>query len=147
MFVQRLFGGGEAVVKMQSLDLLRDAALDVFEGEVAGCGVARLDDVEEVAVCVGVEEGEGGRLLPVGEEVDIEIEAWVAFDAGEGTVGGEVEVVFHGGEESEKVLFELEADKFFGAHVAHCSWAGGVEWIPGVGDGLREEVYPAAIGG
>lgn len=62
-------------------------------------------------------------------------------------MGGEVEMVFCGGEEGEEVLFELEADELFGAHVAHCAWAGRVEGIPGVGDGLGEEVDPAAIGG
>lgn len=59
---------------------------------------------------------------------------------------GEVEVVFCGGEEGEEVFFELEADEFFGAHVAHCSGAGRVERIPGVDYGLGEEVYPAAVG-
>lgn len=69
-------------------------------------------------------------------------------EAGEGGMaGGEVEVVFCGGEEGEEVFFELEADEFFGAHVAHCYGAGGVEGVPGVGDGLREEVDPAAVGG
>jgi len=51
-------------------------------------------------------------------------------------VFGQVEVVLHGREEGEEVLFELKADEFFGAHVAHCSWAGGVEGVPGVGHGL-----------
>jgi len=51
---------------VEGLDLDGDAALDVFEAEVAGRGVARFDDVEEVGVGVGVEEGEGGGLLPVG---------------------------------------------------------------------------------
>lgn len=81
---------------MEGLDLDGDAALDVFKAEVAGCGVARLYDVEEVGVSVGVEEGEGGGLLPVGEEVWVEIHDWVAFDAGKGAVGAEVEMVFCG---------------------------------------------------
>lgn len=62
-------------------------------------------------------------------------------------MGEEVLVVFGAGEEGEEVFFELEADEFFGAHVAQCSWAGGVEGVPGVGDGLREEIDPAAVGG
>lgn len=66
MFVQSFFGGGEAVVEVEGLDLGGQAALDVFEGEVAGCWVAGFDDVEEVGVGVGGEEGERGGLLPVG---------------------------------------------------------------------------------
>ena len=57
----------------------------------------------------------------------------------------EEEVVFYGGEEGEEVFFELEADEFFGAHVAHCFWAAGVLLVPGVGDGLSEEVDPSAV--
>jgi len=40
----------------------------------------------------------------------------------------------------------LETDKFFGAHVAEGFWAGGVVFIPGVGDGLGKEINPAAVG-
>lgn len=73
MFVERFLGGSEAVVEMEGLDLKGETALYVFEAEVAGGGVAGLDDVEEVGVCVGGEEGEGGGALPVGEEVGVEI--------------------------------------------------------------------------
>lgn len=58
MSVQNLLAGGEAVVEMQGLDLECEPALDVFEGQVPGCGVPRLDDVEDVRVGVRVEEGE-----------------------------------------------------------------------------------------
>lgn len=66
VLVQDFLGGGEAVVEVEILNLDGDAALDVLEGEVAGCWVAGFDDVEEVGVCVGGEEGVGGGLLPVG---------------------------------------------------------------------------------
>lgn len=65
MFVQRFAGGGDAVVEVEGLDLEGDAALDVFEAEVASSRVPGFHDVEEVGVCVGVEEGEGGGCLPV----------------------------------------------------------------------------------
>ena len=45
-------------------------------------------------------------------------------------------MVFHRGEESEDVFFELQSDEFFRTHVAHCAWARGVGFVPGVGDGL-----------
>ncbi len=41
-------------------------------------------------------------------------------------------MVFCGREEGEEILFELEADEFFGAHETHCSWAGRVVFVPGV---------------
>ena len=65
VFVQCFFGGGEAFVKMESLYLHSDTALDVFEAEIAGCGVTGINDVEEVAVSMIIEEGEGGSALPV----------------------------------------------------------------------------------
>ncbi len=132
---------------MEGLDLGGEAAVDVVEAEVASRGVAGLDNVEEVGVGVGVEEGVGRGVAPLGVEVWVEIREGVAVDGGEGAVGGEVEVVFRAGEEGEEVFFELEADEFFGAEVAHCSGAGGVEGVPGVGYGLGEEVDPAAVGG
>lgn len=55
------------------MDLLRDSALDVFDGEVPRCGVSGFDDVEEVGVCGGVEEGVGGCELPGGEPVGVEV--------------------------------------------------------------------------
>ena len=115
--VQRLFAGGEAVVEVQGLDLEREAALDVLEGEVARGGVAGFDDVEEVGVGgVGVEEGEGGGLPPGVDPFGAEVGDGVAFDGGEGWCGrggGEVDVVFHRGEEGEDVFFELQSDEFF----------------------------------
>ena len=58
---------------MQFRDLLREAALDVFDGEVAGGGVLGLDDVEEVAVGVLVEEGEVRGRPPGVDPVDVEV--------------------------------------------------------------------------
>ena len=60
--------------------------------------------------------------------------------------GVEVEVVLHRGKEREEVFFELQADEFFGAHVAHCAGVGGVSFVPGFGDGGCEKVDPAAVG-
>ena len=53
--------------------------MDVVEAEVAGGGVARLDDVEEVGVGVGGEEGEVGGLAPRVDEVGVEVGGWIAF--------------------------------------------------------------------
>lgn len=59
----------------------------------------------------------------------------------------EVDVVFYRGEKGEEILFKLEADELFGAHIAHGFGARGVGVIPGVQDGGCQEVYPAAVGG
>ena len=79
VFVERFFGGGEAFVEVEGLDLEGEAALNVFEGEIAGCGMAGIDDIEEVGVGVGGEEGEGGGLAPLVEEVGVEVCDGVAF--------------------------------------------------------------------
>lgn len=84
MAVEGFFACGEAVVEVHELDLLGEAPLDVFEGEVAGCGMAWLDDVEEMGVGVVLEEGEGGGLAPGVDPVWVEVLDWVAFDGGEG---------------------------------------------------------------
>ncbi len=135
VFVQSFFGGGEAFIEMESLYLHGNAAVDVFEAEIAGCGVAGIDDIEEVAVSMGTEEGEGGSVLPVEKEVRVEVCGWVAFNGGERWVRLEVELIFCCGEESEEVFFKLETNEFLGAHVAHSPWAGGIEFIPSVVDG------------
>ena len=49
---------------MHILELLRDAPLDIFEGEVTSCWVSGFDDVEEMGVGVVVEESEGGGSTP-----------------------------------------------------------------------------------
>ena len=55
-------------------------------------------------------------------------------------------MAFYGGDEGEKIFFELETDEFFRADVAHCFGALGVVFVPGVVDGLGDEVDPAAVG-
>ena len=135
MFVQCFFGGGEAFVEMECLYLHSDTALDVFEAEIAGCGVARIDDVEEVAVSMVMEESKGGSALPVDKKVGVEVCGWVAFNGGERWVRLEVELVFRCREKGEEVFFELETNEFLGAHVAHSPWAGRIELVPGVVDG------------
>ena len=47
----------------------------------------------------------------------------------------EVDVVFYRREKGEEILFKLDADKLFGAHIAHGFRARGVGVIPGVRDG------------
>ena len=54
-------------------------------------------------------------------------------------------MVFYGGQEGQKILFELEADEFFGAHVAHCFGSRRVTLVPGVMDGRAQKVYPTPI--
>ena len=56
-------------------------------------------------------------------------------------------MIFYRSQEGEDILFELQADEFFGTHVAHGTRTRGVRFVPGVGDGLRQEVDPAAVGG
>ena len=81
---------------MEGLDLKRYTALDVFEAEIAGCGVAGLYDVKEMAVGVRVKESERGCSLPVRKEVGVELYAWVAFDPRKRRVAAQVEVIFGG---------------------------------------------------
>ncbi len=69
---------------MQGLDLQREAALYVLEAEIAGCGMARLDDVEEVGVGVRVKECEIGGLTPCVDKVWVEVDRWIAFYCREG---------------------------------------------------------------
>lgn len=57
----------------------------------------------------------------------------------------QVDVVFDRGEEGEEVLFKLETDEFFRAHVAQGFRPAGVALVPGRGDGLSEEVDPASV--
>ena len=134
VFVQSFFRGGEAFVEMEGLYLHGNAAVDVFEAEIAGCGVAGIDDVEEVGVSMSIEEGEGGSVLPVEEKVEVEVCGWVAFNGGERWMRVEVELILRCGEEGEEVFFELETNEFLGAHVAHSLWAGGVGFVPSVVD-------------
>ena len=101
-------------------------------------------------VGMGVEEPNGVGLPPGGDPVWAEVGDGVAFDGGEGCWGcrgGQVDVVFHRGEEGQDVFFELQSDEFFRTHVAHCTRARGISFVPSVGDGLRKEVNPAAVGG
>ena len=120
---------------MERLYLHGDTALDVFEAEIAGCGVARIDDVEEVGISMVIEEGEGGSVLPVEEKVGVEVCGRVAFNCGERWVRLEVELVFDCGEKGEEVFFELESNEFLGTHVAHSPRSGGIELVPSVVDG------------
>lgn len=130
---------------MQCLDLQSQAALYVFKAEISSCGMSRLDDVEEVGVCVRVKECKAGGLTPRVDEVWVEVDGWIAFDGGEGRCVREIEVVFYGGEEGQEILFELEADEFFGAHVAQSFGSGRVIFVPCVVDGGAQKVYPTPI--
>ena len=79
---------------MEGLDLHRETAVYVLEAKIPSRGVSRLNDIEELGVCVCVEEGEGGGLAPVCEKIWVEICGWIAFDGGEGWMGLQVQVVF-----------------------------------------------------
>ena len=69
---------------MQRLDLQRQTALYVLETEVSGCGMSRLDNVEEVGVGVRVKECKVRGLTPRMDEVRVEVGDWIAIDCGEG---------------------------------------------------------------
>ena len=84
---------------MQCLDLQRETALYIFEAEISSCGMARLDDVEEMGVGVRVKKCKVGGLTPCVDEVWVEVDGWIAFDCGEGREVREIEVVFYRGEE------------------------------------------------
>ena len=135
VFVQCFFGGGEAFVEMEDLYLHGNAALDVFEAEIAGCRVAWIDDVEEVGVSMVIKEIKGGGLLPMEKEIRVEVCGWVTFNRGERWMRSEVELVLGRGEKGEEVFFELETNELLGTHVTHGPWAGGIEFVPGVVDG------------
>jgi hypothetical protein len=55
-------------------------------------------------------------------------------------------VAFYGGDEGEEVFFELEADEFFGADVAHGLRPSRIRFIPGIVDRLSDEIDPSAVG-
>ena len=55
-------------------------------------------------------------------------------------------MIFYGGEKSQEIFFKLKADEFFGAHVAKAFGTARIILIPGVVDGLSEEIYPSSIG-
>lgn len=127
--------------------LLRDAPLDVFDGEVSGCGMLGVDNVEEVRGSCGLEKGVGRGEEPGGEPIGVEICYWGRVVVGgmvvvrkvsmmvmvrrDGLVGSEIEVVFHRCEKSEEILFELKADEFFGTHVCEGVRTRWVLRIPG----------------
>ena len=100
-----------------------------------------------------VPEREAAGALPSINKGLVEVGGWVAFDVGEsGQItlvvgdGEEVFMVFDGSEESKEVLFELKADKFFGAEIAVGSWSRRMFSVPGLRDSLCEEVDPATVG-
>jgi len=109
-----------------------------------------LDDVEELAVGVAVPYPVVLGVRPGVDPIYAEIVGWVAVDLGHhcaGIVGvvDHVIVAFYGGDEGEEVLFELEADEFFGADVAHGLGSSRICLIPGIIDGLSDEINPSAV--
>jgi len=110
-----------------------------------------LDDVEEVVVGVAVPYPVVLGVRPGVDPICAEIVGWVAIDLGHrcaGIVGvmGHVVVAFYGGDEGEEVFFELEADEFFGADVAHGFGPSRIRFIPGIIDGLSDKIDPSAVG-
>ena len=69
---------------MQCLDLQRETALYILEAEVSSCGMARLDNVEEVGVRVRVKECKVRGLTPCVDEVWVEVDGWIAIDCWDG---------------------------------------------------------------
>ena len=59
--------------------------------------------------------------------------------------GEEVFVEFSSSKKGEKVFFELESDKLFGAEISVGAWARWMLFVPGLIDGLCEEVDPASV--
>lgn len=57
VLVQQLFAGCQSLVKVQSLDLQCEAALDIFEAEIARGGMSWFHNVKEVGVGVSGKEG------------------------------------------------------------------------------------------
>jgi len=109
-----------------------------------------LDDVEEVAVCVAVPDAVVLGATPGFDPVDSEIVGRVAFDLGEhdfGVVGVVLEVVvaFDCRDEGEEVFLELETDELFRSDIAHCLGPSWIRIVPGIVDGLSDEVDPSSI--
>jgi hypothetical protein len=109
-----------------------------------------LDNVEELAVGVAVPYPVVLRVRPGVDPIYAKIVGWVAVDLGHHCVGivgvvDHVIVTFYGRDEGEEVFFELEADEFFGADVAHGLGPSGICVIPGIIDGLSDEIDPSAV--
>ena len=85
MLVQRFFACCQSVIEMQRLDLQREPALYVLEAEISSCGMAGLNDIEEMGVGVGVEECEVGGLTPCVDKIWVEVDGWITFDCGQGS--------------------------------------------------------------
>ena len=82
VLVEGFLARAEAFVEVEFGYLLGEAALDVFDRETAGAGVAGLDDVEEVRVGEALEDAEVFRVLPRFEPVEVEVGGRVAVDVG-----------------------------------------------------------------
>jgi hypothetical protein len=112
--------------------------------------VLGLHEIEEMAVCVPIPDSVVLGPAPGLDPIDAEIVGWVAFDLWKhpGIVGVVIHVVmaFHSGDEGEEVFFELKADEFFRADVAHCLRPSRICLVPGVIYGLSDEVDPSSIG-
>lgn len=109
-----------------------------------------LYDVEEVAVGVAVPYPVVLGVRPGVDPIYAEIVGWVAVDlrhhyAGIVGVMDHVVVAFYGGDEGEEVFFELEADEFFGADIAHCLGPSGICLVPGIIDRLSDKIDPSAV--
>lgn len=154
MFVQDFSRLDESLIEFEFLDLLRETAVDVFDTEAPGGRMPRLHDVEKMVFGESIPDPETSRRFPCLDPGFVEVDGGIAVDVGEGgevpeVVGNGVEVfvVLDRSEEGEEVFFELQADELFRTEVAVGFRAGRMLRVPGLGDGLSEEVDPAAIGG
>lgn len=114
--------------------------------------MARVDDVEEVRVRVGVPEAVVLGGLPGGEPLGAEVERRVALDVREEharvlRVTGDVLAVLHGGDERKDVLLELQANELLAPDIAQRRGLPRVGVVPGLVDFLGEVVDPAAVRG
>lgn len=154
VFVQDFSRLHESLIEFEFLDLLRETAVDVVDAQASRRWMPRLHDVEKMVLGEFIPDPETSRRFPRLDPGFVEVDGGIAVDVGEGGEvpevvwnGVEVFVVFDCSEEGEEVFFELQANELFRTEVAVGLGAGGMLRVPSLGDGLREEVDPAAIGG
>ena len=152
VFVESFTGRCKTIIKMEVLDLLGQAPVDVIDTEATGGGVTRFDNIKQVVIRELVPEVEAARLFPCIDPGFVEVDRRITFDVWEGgelaemvRCGEEVFVVFRSGEKGKEVFFELKTDELLRPQVAV---GAGPRWIlivPSLVDGLREKVNPPSV--
>ena len=120
VFVQTFLAGCKTLVEVQGLYLEHQTALDILQAEISSGWMPRFHNIKKMGVGVGGKEGKRRGLAPALNPFGVEVQRGIAFDGQQGAILRcfQVDVVFDRGEESEEVLFELETNEFFRAHVA-----------------------------